>query len=112
MKTSVIAAIALALGLPMIASAQDTEDCVPGKPEPVFSVPPGSDIESVAVARTGEVFTIELYSGTVYRIATDGQAKVIATLFPAGKYPSLQAAGVLLGDDTSIYVLANTWDPA
>jgi len=111
MEISTIAALVLALGLPIIAGAQDTEDCVPGKPEPVFSVAPGSDTESVALAPNGDVFTIELYSGTVYRIDTDGQAKVIATLFPAGKYPSLQALGVLLGDDSSIYVLANTWDP-
>lgn len=112
MRISAIAAIALVLGLPTLGSAQDAEDCVPGKPEPVFSVPPGGDTESVAIAPNGDVFTIELYSGTVYRIGTDRQAEVIATLFPAGKYPSLQALGVLLGADSSIYVLANTWDPA
>jgi len=93
--------------------------CVPGKPEPVFSVPSGQDTESVAVAHNGDVFTVEMYSGTVYRIGTDGKAKVIATLFPAGEYPSLMALGLLLGNDewpwnndVSIYVLANTWDPA
>jgi sugar lactone lactonase YvrE len=86
--------------------------CVPGNPEPVFSVPPGQDTEIVAVAHNGDVFTVDLYSGTVYRIVSDRKAKVIARLFPAGKYPSLQALGLLLGHDDSIYVLANTWDPA
>ena len=112
MKVTVIVTIVLALGLPMIASAQDKCDCVPSKPEPVFSVPPGQDTESVAVAHNGDVFTVEMYSGTEYRIDTDGNARVIATLFPVGEYPSLIAAGLLLGDDGSIYVLANTWDPA
>ena len=87
-------------------------DCVPGNPEPVFSVPQGQDTESVAVGPNGDVFTVDMYSGTVYRIGTDGKAKIIAKLFPAGKYPNLQALGLLLGDDGSIYVLANTWDPA
>jgi streptogramin lyase len=108
----VIATIVLALGLTVIASAQEKRDCVPGKPEPVFSVPKGQDTETVAVAHNGDVFTVEMYSGTVYRIDTDGKAKVIATLFPAGKYPSLVALGLMLGDDGSIFVLANTWDPA
>lgn len=112
MKVPLITTMVLALGLSMIASAQERHDCVPGKPEPVFSVPPGQDTESVAVARNGDVFTVEMYSGTVYRIDTDGKANVIATLFPPGKYPSLFAVGLLLGDDDSIYVLANTWDPA
>ncbi|HEY9139363.1 MAG TPA: hypothetical protein VIN93_00630 [Bryobacteraceae bacterium] len=112
MKVAVIATIVLALGVPMIASAQAGDGCVPGKPEPVFSVPQGMDTEAVAVAQNGDVFTVEMYSGTVYRIGTDGKAKVVATLFPAGKYPNLQALGLLLGDDDSIYVLANTWDPA
>jgi len=112
MKVPVIATIVLALGVPMIASAQARGKCVPGKPEPVFSVPAGMDTEMVAVARNGDVFTVEMYSGTVYRIGTDRNAEVIATLFPAGKYPNLQALGLLLGDDDSIYVLANTWDPA
>jgi sugar lactone lactonase YvrE len=112
MKASMIATIVLVLGLSTIASAQDRDDCVPGKPEPVFSVPARQDTETVAVADNGVVFTVDLYSGTVYRIEHDGKAKVIATLFPAGKYPSLQAVGLLLGHDDSIYVLANTWDPA
>jgi len=112
MKVSMIATMVLALGLSMVASAQERRDCVPGKPEPVFSVPTGQDTETVAVARNGDVFTVEMYSGTVYRIDTAGNAKVIATLFPPGKYPSLIALGLLLGDDGSIYVLANTWDPA
>jgi len=114
MKARVIAAIALALlgGPLMIASAQQSDRCVPGKPEPVFSVPPGQDTDSVAVADNGDVFTLEVYSGTVYRVDADGKTKVIAALFPAGKYPSLTALGLLLGDDGSIYVLANTWDPA
>jgi sugar lactone lactonase YvrE len=86
--------------------------CVPGEPEPVFSVLSGQDTESVAVADNGDVFTVEMYSGTVYRIEQGGKAKVIATLFPAGKYPSLNVLGLLLGTDRSIYVLANTWDPA
>jgi len=86
--------------------------CVPGQPEPEFSVPQGQDTETVAVADNGDVFTVDLYSGTVYRIDTKGKATTIATLFPAGKYPSLQAVGLLLGHDDSIYVLANTWDPA
>src|SRR5579872_3530353 len=112
MKVRVISTILLALGISMIASARDRNDCVPGKPEPLFSLPPGQDTEIVAVAPNGDVFTVELYSGTVYRIGTNGKAKVVATLFPAGKYPNLQALGLLLGDDGSIYVLANTWDPA
>ena len=112
MKIPVIATIVLVLGESMIASAEARDACVPGKPEPVFSVPPGMDTETVAAADNGEVFTVELFSGTVYRIDKKGNAKVIATLFPAGKYPSLQALGLLLGDDGSIYVLANTWDPA
>ena len=37
MKVAVIATIVLALGVPMIASAQAGDGCVPGKPEPVFS---------------------------------------------------------------------------
>jgi hypothetical protein len=111
MKVPVIVAILLALGLPTSASAQGKCDCVPGKPEAVFSVPEGQDTETVAVAHNGDVFTVEMYSGTVYRIDADRKAKVIATLFPAGKYPSLLALGLLLGDDGSIYVLANTWDP-
>jgi hypothetical protein len=111
MKVFVIVAILLTLGLSMIASAQDRCDCVPGKPEPVFSVPPGQDTETVAVAHNGDVFTVEMYSGTVYRIDHDGKAKVIATLFPAGMYPNLIALGILLGDDGCIFVLANTWDP-
>ncbi|MGC1645283.1 MAG: hypothetical protein WA741_05595, partial [Candidatus Sulfotelmatobacter sp.] len=86
--------------------------CVPGKPEPVFSVPSGQDTETVAVADNGDVFTVDQYSGTVYRIGIDGKAKVIAILFPAGEYPSLTVLGLLLGHDGSIYVLANTWDPA
>ena len=94
----VIATIVLALGLTVIASAQDKRDCVPGKPEPVFSVPSGQDTETVAVAHNGDVFTVEMYSGTVYRIDADGNAKVIAMLFPAGKYPSLVALGLLLGE--------------
>jgi streptogramin lyase len=112
MKVPGIATIVLALGLSMIASAQDWDDCVPGQPEPVFSVPQGQDTETVAVAHNGDVFTVEMYSGTVYRIHPDGKTKIIATLFPAGKYPSLIALGLLLGRDGSIYVLANTWDPA
>ena len=112
MKIPVIATIVLAVGPSMIASAQERCDCVPGKPEPVFSLPPGQDTETVVVAHNGDVFTVEVYSGTVYRIDTEGKAKVIATLFPAGKYPSLIALGLLLGEDDSIYVLANTWDPA
>jgi len=112
MKVPVIATIVLALGLSMIASAQGWDDCVPGKPEPVFSVPSGQDTETVFVADNGDVFTVEMYSGTVYRIDTNGKAKVIATLFPAGKYPSLVALGVLLGHDGSVYALANTWDPS
>ena len=88
------------------------DSCVPGNPEPVFSVPAGMDTESVAVADNGDVFTVEMYSGTVYRIDTEGNAEVIATLFAAGEYPSLIALGLLVGDDNSIYVLANTWDPA
>jgi sugar lactone lactonase YvrE len=87
-------------------------NCVPGKPEPVFSVPQGQDTETVAVADNRDVFTVDMYSGTVYRIRTDGKAEVIGTLFPKGKYPSLAALGLLLGEDGSIYVLANTWDPA
>jgi hypothetical protein len=112
MKFPVIVTIALALGLSMAASAQDRCDCVPGKPEPVFFAPQGQDTEIVAVAHNGDVFTVDMYSGTVYRIDKDGKARVIATLFPAGEYPSLAALGLLLGDDSSIYVLANTWDPA
>lgn len=112
MKVPLITTVVLALGLSTIVSAQERHDCVPGKPEPVFSVPPGQDTESVAVARNGEAFTVEVYSGTVYRIDTDGNAKAIATLFPIGEYPSLIALGLLLGHDDSIYVLANTWDPA
>jgi len=111
MKVPVIVMIVVALGVSMIARAQTGGACVPGKPEPVFSVPLGMDTETVAVADNGDVFTVEMYSGTVYRVDTEGNAKVIATLFPAGKYPSLQALGLLLGDDGSIYVLANTWDP-
>lgn len=94
-------------------------NCSPGKPEPVFSALSGEDTETVAVAPNGEVFTVEMYSGTVYRIGIDGKSKIIATLFPAGTYPSLVAMGLLLGpdevtwkSDVSIYVLANTWDPA
>jgi len=112
MKITVITTITLALGLSIIANAQERDACVPGTPQPVFSVPLDQDTESVAVAHNGEVFTVEMYSGTVYRIDTRGNATVIATLFPAGEYPSLQALGMLLGDDDSIYVLANTWDPA
>jgi len=112
MKVPAIATIVLALGLSMIANAQDKGDCVPGNPQPVFSVPSGQDTETVAVADNGDVFTADIYSGTVYRIDVDGKTKVIATLFPAGKYPSLAVLGLLLGHDGSIYVLANTWDPA
>jgi hypothetical protein len=112
MKVPALAATVLALTTSLIANAQERHDCVPGKPEPVFSVPQGSDTESVAVAPNGDVFTVELYTGTVYRIDADGKAKFVAALFPVGKYPSLQALGVLLGENGSIYVLANTWDPA
>lgn len=112
MNVPLVAAIVIALGLTTTASAQNRDDCVPGQPESVFSVPSGQDTEAVAVADNGDVFTVEFYSGTVYRIDTDGKSKVIATLFPAGKYPSLFALGLLLGDDGSLYVLANTGDPA
>lgn len=110
MKISTIGAIGLALALPIIADAES--ECVPGKPQPVFSAPAGGDTESVAVAPNGDVFTVELFSGTVYRIDPEGKAKVIATLFPPGEYPSLVTLGILLGHDGSIDVLANTWDPA
>ena len=45
MKVPVIATIVLALGLSMIVSAQERRDCVPGRAEPVFSVPAGQDTE-------------------------------------------------------------------
>lgn len=112
MKAQVLTTILLALGMPIVGSTQYRYDCVPGKPQPVFSVPAGQDMESVAVAPNGDVITVDMYSGTVYRIGPNGRSKVIAKLFPAGKYPNLQALGLLLGDDGSIYVLANTWDPA
>ena len=80
----------------------------PGEPEPGFSVPSGQDTETVAVAHNGDVLTVGMYSGTVYRLDKDGKAKLIAKLFPAGEYPFLIVLGLLLGDDDSIYVLANT----
>jgi len=108
MKVPVIATIVLALGLSMIASAQDRDDCVPGKPEPVFSVPAGQDTEIVAVAHNGDVFTVEMYSGTVYRIDSDGKAKVIATLFPAGKYPPLSMRWDYCSDTTGASMFLQT----
>jgi len=97
--------------LSAIAHNQPTDRCVPGAPQPVFTAPPGEDTECPAITRKGDVLTAEMYSGKIYRIRPDGTYKVIARLFPKGKYPNLQCLGVLLGREGDLYVLANTWDP-
>jgi sugar lactone lactonase YvrE len=86
--------------------------CIAGSPQPVFTAPPGEDTECPAVLHNGDVLTAEMYSGKIYRIKPNGEAVVIATLFPAGTYPYLQVVGTLLTRNGDLLVLANTWDPS
>jgi sugar lactone lactonase YvrE len=98
--------------LSTVARAHDTDHCVAGNPQPVFSVEAGSgeDTEGVAVAPNGDVFTAEAYSGRIHRIKPDGKAEVFAELFEPGEYSSVWVLGMAFGPDRNLYVLANTWD--
>lgn len=85
----------------------------PRLPQAVFTAPAGEDTECPALARNGDLYTAEMYSGKIYRIRPNGSSEVFTTLFPAGTYSYLQCLGIVFGPDhRDLYVLANTWDPA